>query len=91
MRIVIEAFGKRVVDLELMAPLRSSPAPAAPPPPSPPPYDTHSTTASQVEQADDGVHAPFGFAPVIKAGPEASRGRDVRGQDRRAQGDGRHR
>ncbi len=67
MRLVIEAFGRRVVDLELMAPLRTS-SPASPSPaPSPPACDTHSTTASQVEQADDGVHAPFGFAPVIKA------------------------
>jgi hypothetical protein len=89
-RLVIEAFGKRVVDLELMAPLRSPPAPDPPVPPPPPAHDTRSTTASQVEQADDGVHAPFGFAPVIKAGPEASRGRDVLGQDRRAKGHGRH-
>jgi hypothetical protein len=66
-RLVIEAFGKRVVDLELMAPLRPSPASAAPASQSPPAYDTHSTTAGQVEQADDGVAPPFGFAPVIKA------------------------
>jgi hypothetical protein len=62
-RLVIEAFGRRVVDLELMAPLRPPPAST-----QPPAFDTHSTTASHVEQADDGVHAPFGFAPVIKAG-----------------------
>jgi hypothetical protein len=66
-RLILEAFGRRVVDLELMAPLRPSPPPASSSP-LPPVYDTHSTTASHVEQADDGVHAPFGFAPVIKAG-----------------------
>lgn len=60
-RLIIEAFGRRVVDLELMAPLPSSPSP------QPPAHDGHSTTASQVEQANDGVNGPFGFAPVIKA------------------------
>lgn len=67
MRLIIEAFGMRMLDLELLAPLRPSSTPAAPAAPPPPAYDTHSTTASHVEQADDGVHAPFGFAPVIKA------------------------
>ena len=64
-RLVVEAFGRRVVDLELMAPLR--PPATALAPAALPAYDTHSTTASHVEQADDGVHGPFGFAPVIKA------------------------
>lgn len=67
MRVVIEGWGRKLMDLELLVPLHTS-SPAAPASPPPPPaYDTHSTTAAHITQADDGVHHPFGFAPVIKA------------------------
>lgn len=62
MRIIIEAHGRQLVvgfgKLE----------PDPPPQTSPPEFrDSASTVCSQVEQADDGVVPPFGFAPVIKA------------------------
>lgn len=62
MRLVLVAFGRRVLDLELLAPPPSAEN-ASPVKPS---YDPTSTTASHVEPADDGVGG-FGFGLVIRA------------------------
>jgi hypothetical protein len=55
-RIIIEAVGRQLV----IGWGRLEPEPERAPP-------SGSTTASQVELGNDGVHQPFGFAPVIKA------------------------
>lgn len=65
MRLVIEAFGRRVIDLELLAPVHgSSPHPAAGA--AVPAYDPRSTTGAHIEQGDDGVRG-FGFGLVVRA------------------------
>lgn len=61
MRIVIEAFGRRLLDLELLPPVPDGDEVAVPG------QDPCSTVSSHAEMADDGVHGPFGFAPVVTA------------------------
>lgn len=64
MRIIVEALGHRIFDLELMVPVRKPESASS----AAPDRDPHSTTAADAVIGNDGVSGPFGFAPVIKAG-----------------------
>jgi hypothetical protein len=66
-RLILVAFGRRIVDLELLGP--PVPAESGRPESGHPDrlsYDPSSTTACHVEPADDGVSG-FGFGLVIRA------------------------
>jgi hypothetical protein len=69
-RIIVEGFGRRVIDMELWgAPLRRPSAPAVPDVPG---HDPHSTLASQVEQASEpppGFGLGFGLGTVVARKP----------------------
>lgn len=68
MRIIIEARGRTIIDLRLLAPAGERAA-EAPPAGAEPAAVTGpaSVTASQIEMGDDGVRG-FGFGLVVRAG-----------------------